>query len=257
MGYGDWKNIHARLSEHERSTDHINSLTNWMEAETRLRKKLTIDSSNKKFIEKEKIFWRDVLKRIISVVKTLAGSNLAFRESNEKLDDHNSGNFLSIIRMIADFDPIMEEHLRRIQRKETRCVHYLGHNIQNELILLLAVEIRNKIIEIIKWAKYFSVILDCTPDVSHEEQMSLILRCVDVSKTPITVEEFFIQFLKVVETSGDALFNELKYVLGILELDFNDMRGQSYDNGSNIKGQYKGVSSRVLKEYPRAFYVGS
>ncbi|XP_073121932.1 uncharacterized protein [Henckelia pumila] len=132
-----------------------------MEAEKRLRKKLTIDSSNQKFIEKEKRFWRDVLKRIISVVKTLSSSNLTFRGSNdEKLDDHNSGNFLSIIRMIADFDPIMEEHLRRIRRKEIRRVHYLGHNVQNELILLLAGEIRNKIIEIIKGAKYFSVILD-------------------------------------------------------------------------------------------------
>ncbi|XP_074377140.1 uncharacterized protein LOC141718660 [Apium graveolens] len=32
------------------------------------------------------------------------------------------------------------------------------------------------------------------------------------------------------------------------------MRGQGYDNGSNMKGQYKGVSGRVLREYPREFY---
>ncbi|KAL6495855.1 hypothetical protein OROGR_030418 [Orobanche gracilis] len=254
IGYNDWKNIYSRLNEHEKSNDHLNCLTDWMEAETRLRKKMTIDSSNEKVIEKEKMFWGEVLKRIMCVVKTLASNNSAFRGSNEKLDDPNNGIFLSIIRMIADFDPIMEEHLRRIRKKEIRRFHYLGHNIQNELILLLASEIKRKILITVKEAKYFSVILDCTPDVSHEEQMSLILRCVNVSTNPITVEEFFIGFLKVVETTEDSLFLELKDALAILNLDLNDIRGQGYDNGSNMKGHYKGVSSRVLKEYPRAFY---
>ncbi|XP_042472326.1 uncharacterized protein LOC122054987 [Zingiber officinale] len=229
------------------SNNKIDKLNKLDGDRNKVEKKLTIDSSNQKVIEKEKRFWRDVLKRIISVVKMLANRNLAFRGSNEKFDDHNSGNFLSMIQMIADFDPIIEEHLRRIRRKEIRRVRYHSHNIQNELILLLLGEIKNKILEIIKEAKYFSVILDYTPDISHEEQMSLILRCVNISKTLITVEELFIQFLKVAETSGDALYNELKSILGILELDFNDMREQGYDNGSNMKRQYKGKVNKVSK----------
>ncbi|WOG86241.1 hypothetical protein DCAR_0205442 [Daucus carota subsp. sativus] len=254
MGYNDWKNIYSRLDEHEKSNNHLNSLTDWMELETRLKKKLTIDSYNQKIIAEEKKYWGEVLKRITCVIKTLASSNLAFRGRSGKLDDDNSGNFLSIIRMIAEFDPIMEEHLRRIRKKEIHRVHYLGHNIQNELILLLATELKKKIISTVKGAKYYSVILDCTPDISHEEQMSLIIRCVDISTTPISVEEFFIEFVKVSETTGDALFIQLKESLRDLKLDLTDMRGQGYDNGSNMKGQYKGVSARVLREYPRAFY---
>ncbi|KAK2641142.1 hypothetical protein Ddye_022905 [Dipteronia dyeriana] len=190
----------------------------------------------------------------MSVVKTLSISNLTFRGGNEKIDDCNNGNFLRIIKIIVEFDPIMQEYLRRIRKKEIRH-HYLSHNIQNEIIQLLASEVKNIILEIVKSAKYFLINLDCTPDASHEEQMTLILRCVNVSTSPIKVEEFFISFVKMVETTGESLFNTLKSLLGSYELDFNNVRGQGYDNGSNMKGQNKGVQSRVIREFRRAFYT--
>ena len=39
------------------------------------------------------------------------------------------------------------------------------------------------------------------------------------------------------------------------DLDINDIRGQGYDNGSNMKCKNQGVQKRLLDINPRAYYT--
>ncbi|VFQ79943.1 unnamed protein product [Cuscuta campestris] len=109
----------------------------------------------------------------------------------------------------------------------------------NELILDLAQEIKEEIIKKRKEAKYCSIILDCTPDTSHQEQMSMIVRYLNFSGNSIIVEESFLGFLNVNDTTGKGLFDVTIEELKSLGLEIDDIHGQGYDNGANMKGKQR------------------
>ena len=98
------------------------------------------------------------------------------------------------------------------------------------------------------------MILDCTLDVSHQEQTILIIQYVDISISPIKIE-YFLEFLNLHDTSRCKLFNELQFVLISLDLNIPNVKGQGYDNGSNMKGKHQCVQKRLLEINPWALYM--
>lgn len=96
--------------------------------------------------------------------------------------------------------------------------HYLRPHIQNEIISLMATNVKNCIVNDKKRAKYFSVLLDCTPYMSHQEQMSLILRFVNMTSLEVNVQKHFIVFIAVSDQTAKGLSNALLAELEALGL---------------------------------------
>uniref|UniRef100_A0A3Q3ICV3 Uncharacterized protein n=1 Tax=Monopterus albus TaxID=43700 RepID=A0A3Q3ICV3_MONAL len=74
-------------------------------------------------------------------------------------------NFLKEVELMAKFDPVMKQHVSRVESGAGSHVHYLGKTIQNELIDSISSKTIEHIVTEIKISKYFSIILDCTPDL--------------------------------------------------------------------------------------------
>ncbi|XP_069588457.1 uncharacterized protein [Ranitomeya imitator] len=197
----------------------------------------TIDEEHLRKIEEQEKYWHQILERLIALVMVLGTQNLAFRGSNDALFASNNGNFLKFVEYLAMFDPVMCEHIRKIWDKEIHA-HYLGKTIQNEMIQLLSNGIQEKILDNVKTAKYFSVVLDCTTHVSHVEQMTIIVRFVSTSEDKkFEIKEHFLGFIPVSDTTGGGLTAAVLNKFEELSLCVDNLRGQGYDNGSNMKSE--------------------
>uniref|UniRef100_A0A8C5EZQ7 TTF-type domain-containing protein n=1 Tax=Gopherus evgoodei TaxID=1825980 RepID=A0A8C5EZQ7_9SAUR len=254
-GTSAWKALSKRLQQHETGKGHQDCMVKWFDLQSGIVNRTSIDQLELQAFLKERDFWRNVVKRMVDVVIFLSERNLAFRGSNEKLGDPSNGNFLGLFELLAKYDTVLSKLLQRIKKAETH-VQYLSPQIQNELIQLVASNIQEANIAQLKKAKYYSVILDCTPDVSHEEQMSVVLLFVECNgEDGVNICEAFVGFLNVHDTTGEGLLEAFLEKANNLGIDIADMRGQAYDNGANMRGKNKGVQDHMLEINDRALYV--
>ncbi|KAJ9565211.1 hypothetical protein OSB04_001177 [Centaurea solstitialis] len=161
----------------------------------------------------------------------LAKRNLAFHGTNEILHVNNNGKFLGLLEMV-EFDSIVQDHIQHNMHMYPR-PHWVQTNPRQFLGRSLTAKacspgskppyLQNASPRV-KVAKYFSVILDCTIDISHEEQKSLILMIFGVA-------------------------------LNSLCLDIDIVRGQGYDNDTNMKEKNQGVQKKLLDINHRAYYA--
>jgi hypothetical protein len=192
-GNCNWKHLHEYLRGNENSPQHLKNYFQWFDMCKRLDAGYTIDQELQHAIVKERDYWKLILYRLCSIVLYLSKSSLTFRGENDKLCTPNNGNFLGLADLLSKYDVTVHEYVRRIISKETSAC-YCNKTIQNEIISVMASCVRGNILEQARKAKYFSIILGCTPDLSHREQMSFTLRFVDVCESDLIVQDHFITF---------------------------------------------------------------
>ncbi len=114
--------------------------------------------------------------------------------------------------------------------------HNILHNLVNE----------------IRSAGAFSIIVDESQDISHQEQVSFCVRFVDDEFRP---QELFLGFHSTESTTAENLAKLVIDTMVRLNLPIDMLRGQCYDGASNMAGRYNGVQQIIKDQQPKAIFI--
>ena len=233
-------NILDKIKRHEKSNKHIEASALYM----KWKSGKVSDEENEKKIRRNSSFWVKDLHRLISIVLTLATLNLAFRGHHEHVSDNicEGGNFLGLVVLMAQYDETLAD-----ETLPTRATKYLSAKIQNELIQLLAKSVTSSLVQKINGAPLWSLILDSTSDVTRVDQLSVIVRWVNVTGEECTVVESFLGFIKVTDPNAARIASKAEKFIPDLGIDFNKLQGQEYDGASVMSGIHAAEQALVKK----------
>uniref|UniRef100_H3A377 Uncharacterized protein n=1 Tax=Latimeria chalumnae TaxID=7897 RepID=H3A377_LATCH len=127
---------------------------------------------------------------------------------------------------------------------------YLSSTICEEFIALLGEKVFEHIVKELKEAKYFSVSVDSTPDISNLDQLT----CLDRYVLPIGPVEHFLTFLDL-KHSGEDIAKSLLQFFEKIGVNIANCRGQSYDYASNLSGKYQGMQAWIRERSENAVYI--
>ncbi|XP_070014166.1 uncharacterized protein [Nicotiana sylvestris] len=127
----------------------------------------------------------------------------------------------------------------------------IAPNIQKEIVNACAKEIMKAIVEDLN-GDYFGILVDESKDVSHKEQMALVLRYVNKEGKLI---ERFLSIVHVKKTTSSSLQKAIYDFLLVHSLSPSQIRGQGYDGASNIQGEINGLKTLILKDNPSAYCI--
>ena len=175
---------------------------------------------------------------------------MALRGHTEKFstadEGANIGNILALLKLLAEYDLLTANHLQHA-KENPGSVSYLSPDIQNEFINLLACTIRDKLLTSIKRSKYFGILLDLTPDLGHREQLSEVIRFVDIDFVTknVVIRESFLGYIEIHAKDAATLETVITEKLELNNLPLADCRSQCYDNAAVMTGHISGLQQRI------------
>ena len=202
---------------------------------------------------------RQFLASILKTIVLCGRQNISLRGHRDSSTDlekdnlfpENHGNFWALLNFRIDAgDKVLSEHLATAPRNAT----YTSSTIQNQLIQIIGNQIRDKILDRVRRAQWFTVIADEVTDISNKEQLSLVLRYIDPSTS--FVREDLVSFIECdTGITGHCIADKIKGALRDYALDLGKLRGQAYDGAGNMAGSVRGTAALITSEYPLALYL--
>ena len=224
------------IFDHENSKIHKQCFEKWKELSLILQFHQTIDKEMQDLMIKKKNKWRKILHSLVEVIKFLCKQNLPLRGHREDSNSRNQGNFLETLKLLAKYNAVIKEHLSVIQLSSKGMTTYLSPTIQKELIELFGKKIKHLILEKVKAAKYFSILLDSLPASLILIKWLLTVRYVKADSSEIQIKELFLNFFPLHRKNADEITKSILDELQQKGLDIMMCRGQACDNASTMAG---------------------
>lgn len=258
-GFSNWKKAlekQAGFSQHAESKAHISAEQAYKTFMTKKPVDLILSEEKGRQLSQKQAAVkanRNVISRIFATVRFLAKLGLPFRGHNEEPSSVNRGIFLELLSFLAESgDTVLAGHLKCAAGN----AKYTSPTIQNEMISLIGSSIQEVVILKVQKAKLFSVLMDETTDLSHREQVSLLIRYVQENDNgSVDIEERMLALVETHDVTGLGLTNLLLDTLKKHNLDIANVVGQGYDGGSNMMGASKGVQARISEINPAALFT--
>ena len=148
---------------------------------------------------------------MVAVTQFLAERNLPFRGENGAIGGNSSknANLLGLIEILGNFGPVTKKALGKHWEIKNTHLQYFSSDVQNELIDTMSGVVLKEILQRIKTGKYSAVILNCTSDLSHQEQISLTIQYVSdrlSNQASVGIFEHFIKFISVESSTGVEMY---------------------------------------------------
>ena len=239
-GFNNWKLATTSFRQHETSACHKQAVERVFTLPTTT---TDIGEALSTAHAQEKLENRQCLLKILSNLRFLARQSCAIRGDADESDS----NFMELFKLQAEDDPIVYEWLKK------RTNNYTSHEIQNELLKIMALNVLRKVSACLHSSSLYSIMADETTDISNREQVTIILRWVD--DTDFSVNEEFVGLYVVPSIGSDMLVSIIRDTLIRLNLPLSKARGQCYDGASNMSGIRNGVAAQLCKEEARAVYT--
>ena len=164
---------------------------------------------------------RNILSSLFKTVILCGRNNIALRGHRDDgpTTSNSKGNFKSLLHFRVDSgDETLQQHLSNAPRNAT----YTSKTVQNEMITTVGRYILDKLSGEVKESKYFSILADEAADIANKENLSVVLRFVDASKS--ICEEFVGYYHCIEGTTGETIKTMILKVVSDLGLSMDDCR---------------------------------
>ena len=170
-GFCNWKDATIGFKKHESSLLHLNAMevmvgvpSCYNDITEHLSQQHSSDKRNN----------RQCLLKILSNLRFLSRQGISLRGDDQELNS----NFTQLLILRGVDDPRIDTWLNRKSNK------YTSHDIQNELLKVMALSIVRKIAGYIKIATFFCIMCDKCTDSSNREQVVICIRWINDELEP-------------------------------------------------------------------------